>query len=219
MNTGLPTTDSPQLLPQASTSPWTEAIHGLLFLALFVMAAFGPTPLVWPSIITYGVVVLTIPALRRTLPELAVGDVGLAPSACAVALAVIATGVLFAFHAIVRPDVTELVGRLPFDVIPNLVLACIVFSIANAALEEIAFRGLLWGAIANEWNAGVALVATTILFGIGHYDGYPPGLLGAALAGLYGLTLGLLRWWVGGLFLPIACHICADATIFYIVVG
>jgi hypothetical protein len=39
------------------------------------------------------------------------------------------------------------------------------------------------------------------------------------LAGLYGLALGLLRWRAGGLGLAVACHISADATIFYLLVS
>ncbi len=96
----------------------------------------------------------------------------------------------------------------------NLLFAGICFSAANATLEELIFRGLLWEAAAAEWNVGIALAATTILFGVGHLHGYPPGPLGAALAGIFGLALGLLRWWTGGLGLAIAVHVCADATIF-----
>src|SRR5437016_6155498 len=116
-------TGAPQVHTQAATFSWTSAVHALLFFALFAMAAFGPTPFVWPSIITYGAIVLIVSALRRTLPELAVGDIGMAPVACTVALAVITTCVLLGFHAIVGPDVRELAGRLPLDVIPNLVVA------------------------------------------------------------------------------------------------
>jgi membrane protease YdiL (CAAX protease family) len=76
------------------------------------------------------------------------------------------------------------------------------------------FRGLLWDIVAEEWNPGVALVLTAIVFGWGHLHGYPPGYLGAVLAGVHGLALGILRWWAGGLGLPLACHVCADATIF-----
>jgi hypothetical protein len=39
------------------------------------------------------------------------------------------------------------------------------------------------------------------------------------LAGAYGVALGLLRWWSGGLGLTIGCHVCADATIFGIMVS
>ena len=60
----------------------------------------------------------------------------------------------------------------------------------------------------------VTLGVTAALFGLGHLHGYPPGPLGAVLAGLYGVALGLLRWWAGGLGLAVACHVSADATIF-----
>jgi membrane protease YdiL (CAAX protease family) len=93
-------------------------------------------------------------------------------------------------------------------------LAGICFSVINAILEELIFRGLLWEVAAAEWNEGVALVATSVMFGLGHLHGYPPGPLGAVLADIFGLSLGLLRWWTGGLGLAIAVHICADATIF-----
>ena len=62
--------------------------------------------------------------------------------------------------------------------------------------------------------SGVALGGTTVLFGLGHLHGYPPGPLGAVLAGLFGLALGLLRLRTGGLGLAIAVHVSADATIF-----
>jgi membrane protease YdiL (CAAX protease family) len=61
---------------------------------------------------------------------------------------------------------------------------------------------------------GIALAATTVLFALGHLHGYPPGPLGAVLAGIFGLALGLLRLWTGGLGLAIAVHVCVDATIF-----
>jgi membrane protease YdiL (CAAX protease family) len=86
--------------------------------------------------------------------------------------------------------------------------------VLNATLEELLFRGLLWGAVADEWNDRIALAATSLLFGALHLHGYPPGPLGVILAGLYAIGLGLLRTWTGGLGLAVACHICADATIF-----
>ena len=63
-------------------------------------------------------------------------------------------------------------------------------------------------------TSAVALAVTTVCFGCGHLYGYPPGPLGAVLAGAYGLALGVLRWWCGGLALAVGCHMCADATIF-----
>ena len=62
-----------------------------------------------------------------------------------------------------------------------------------------------------------AIVITSAFFGFAHLHGYPPGPLGAVLAGLFGLGLALLRWWTGGLALCACCHVCADVTIFWII--
>jgi membrane protease YdiL (CAAX protease family) len=118
------------------------------------------------------------------------------------------------FHAWVRPEVKELAAGLPVAAFGNVLLAGVCFSVVNATLEEVVFRGVLWGAVADEWNSGVALAVTAVFFGLGHLHGYPPGPVGAVLAGVYGLALGILRWWTGGLALAVGSHACADATIF-----
>jgi hypothetical protein len=118
-----------------------------------------------------------------------------------------------------KPDVSDLLAELPTTLFGNLLLAGVAFSTVNATLEELIFRGLLWEFIVAEWNSYAALGATTVLFGLGHLHGYPPGPLGAVLAGLFGLGLGLMRMWTGGLGLPIAVHICADATISGLLTG
>jgi membrane protease YdiL (CAAX protease family) len=104
--------------------------------------------------------------------------------------------------------------KIPAAAFGHLVLAGVCFSIVNGILEELVFRGVLWEALAKEWNVAMALGVTAALFGLGHLHGYPPGPLGAILAGLYGVALGLLRWLAGGLGLAVACHVIADATIF-----
>ncbi len=103
---------------------------------------------------------------------------------------------------------------MPARAFGNLLLAGVWFSVVNAALEELVFRGVLWEFVAAEWNGRAALGATTVLFGLAHLHGYPSGALGMILAAVFGLALGLLRLWTGGFGLAIAVHICADATIF-----
>jgi membrane protease YdiL (CAAX protease family) len=195
------------------------AIHGGLFLGAVCVVSLALPPMPWPwglllPLVTYAVIAWSVPPLRRTAPSIAVGRIGGAPLACAVVLALATTSVLVGFHASFRPDVKELAAGLPVAAFGNVLLAGVFFSVLNAALEEVIFRGVLWGAIADEWSSGVALVVTAVLFGFGHLHGYPPGPFGAVLAGVYGLALGLLRWWTGGLALALACHVCADATIF-----
>ena len=50
-------------------------------------------------------------------------------------------------------------------------------------------------------------------FGLGHLNGYPPGWTGAVLSGVFGLALGVLRRYSGGLLAPVIAHVSADATI------
>jgi membrane protease YdiL (CAAX protease family) len=195
------------------------SIHGGLFLAAVLAATLALPPLPWPwyllaPLLAYAAVVLALAPLRRTAPRLSAGRLGGAPLACAAALTAATSAALVAFHAWARPPVTELAGRLPVAAFGSLVLAGGCFSVVNAALEEVVFRGVLWGALADEWNSIVALAVTAVSFGFVHLHGYPPGSVGAVLAGLYGLALGLLRWWTGGLGLALGCHACADATIF-----
>lgn len=84
-----------------------------------------------------------------------------------------------------------------------------------------------------RWLHGLAFVALTgaaavvpgfrnwpwvwLVFGCGHLHGYPPGPLGAVLAGLYGLGLGWLRVFSGGLGWPVVARVVADATLFTLV--
>ena len=79
------------------------------------------------------------------------------------------------------------------------------------------FRGILFDAVESLWGRWIAAIATAFLFGYGHLHGYPPGVTGAILAGIFGLCEGWLRVFSGGLGLPILAHMVADATIFAIV--
>jgi uncharacterized protein len=92
--------------------------------------------------------------------------------------------------------------------------AGICFSIFNALLEELIFRGILFDSLESQWGPWGAAIGTAALFGYGHMHGYPPGISGALLAGIYGLCLAALRIHTDGPFLPVLAHITADATIF-----
>ena len=196
-----------------------QAMHAVVFLAAFVVAVTAISPLRWPwylvlPLAAYALVVAVWPRLRRSVPRLTVGRMSGRALLAAVVLAAATVIALVSFHVLVRPDVSGLAVGLPVAAFSSLLLAGVCFSTINAALEELIFRGILWEATAAEWNQGIALVATSIFFGLGHLHGYPPGPLGAVLAGVFGSALGLLRLWTGGLGLAILVHICADATIF-----
>jgi membrane protease YdiL (CAAX protease family) len=196
------------------------ALHGAVFLAALCAVRFGLPPQPWPwylllPLFAYALVVLAWPRLRRSAPRLAVGRMTGWPLVAAVGLAIATSAALMIFDRFAHPDVAHRREKLPLS--ENLLIGAVWFSLVNATLEELIFHGLLWEFIAAEWNSCVALIGTTVVFGLGHINGYPPGPLGAVLAGVFGLALGLLRWWTGGLGLAIAFHICADATIFALI--
>jgi membrane protease YdiL (CAAX protease family) len=125
---------------------------------------------------------------------------------------------LLAFHGTTKPDVGSYRAFLPLGAFGGVILAGVVFTIVNATLEELVFRGVLFDAVQSQWGVWGTLIGTALLFGLGHLHGYPPGPLGACLATLFGFGTGALRFWTGGLLLPIVAHMGADATIYGILV-
>jgi uncharacterized protein len=198
--------------------------HGAVFLSTLIAIRIGLPPQSWPwylllPLLAYSVIVLAWPSLRQTAPRLKVGRLGGWPLAVAAALSIATSVALVLFDKLMHPSLADLGAKLPLYKFDNLLAAGICFSLVNATLEELIFHGLLWEFVAAEWNGCVALVGTTVLFGLGHLHGYPPGPLGAVLAGVFGLAVGLLRWRTGGMGLAIAVHACADATIFGLILS
>jgi membrane protease YdiL (CAAX protease family) len=208
-------------------------VHGGIFVAVWAIVALALPRGGWPwhflaPLIGYYGLVLIAPTLRRTPWRPRVGRLVGMPLLAATQLAALTLAGIAIFQATVDPDVTELAWSIPvkeFAVLAEsagapdapfwgVILAGICFSLFNPVLEELIFRGVLYDAVSAEWGVALAIGVTSGLFGLVHLHGYPPGPIGAALAGFFGLGLGLLRWWTGGLGLAIACHIVADALIF-----
>jgi membrane protease YdiL (CAAX protease family) len=201
----------------------SQAMHGGVFLGAVALTTVALPRSRWPwyfllPLLVYFAIVFVLPPLRRSFRSLSIGRLDRLGVAAAVALSLLTSVALVAYQALERPDVTTLAAGLRIETFGSLVLVGVYFSLLNAVLEEVIFRGVLYEAVAAEWGPAVAVAATAVCFGVGHMHGYPPGLLGAFLAGLYGVALGLLRWWSGGLALTVGCHVCADATIFTILV-
>ena len=88
------------------------------------------------------------------------------------------------------------------------------FSLLNAAVEEAIFRGVLQTALERVSGPIVAIVVQAVAFGVLHIVGVPTGVVGALMAGGWGVLLGLMRWRTQGLLAPYVAHVAADATIF-----
>jgi uncharacterized protein len=89
-----------------------------------------------------------------------------------------------------------------------------MFSMANAAVEEGAYRGVILHALDRSLGPGfAALLLQAIAFGAIHIRGFPRGLLGVGLACIYGLLMGVIRRRAGGMFAPWLAHVFTDIVI------
>lgn len=200
-----------------------RALHGFLFMACFVLAACVPVLRGWPwlwfaPLVGYATIVAAVPGLRRSFPGWPIGRTT-ARTVTATAFVTIASCcALVAFHFTWHPSVEHVAAMFPLTALGSIVWAGIVFCLLNALCEEIVFRAILFNAFDARFGPWGAVMATSLLFGYGHLGGYPPGLTGAILAGIYALALGWLRLSSGGILWPFFAHVAADATIFWLVV-
>jgi membrane protease YdiL (CAAX protease family) len=200
-----------------------RGLHGVVIIASFWLANGVEGFRRWPLLMgvplaAYAVLVGLVPPLRGTFRPWRFGRVTGPAVAATLVLAVGSSVVLLYFESRTHPDLRAFGAVLSNWVGGSVLLFGALFSVGNALLEEIIFRGILFDASESQWGQRFAIAVSATLFGLGHLHGYPPGTLGAVLAGIFGLCLGCLRVHTGGLGLPVIAHIAADATIFKIVV-
>jgi uncharacterized protein len=92
-----------------------------------------------------------------------------------------------------------------------------IFVMVNAVVEEVVYRQVVYEAARSVLSPAPAVIVQAAAFATLHVEGFPAGLAGVGLAFLYGMALGVIRSLTGGLRLPIAAHIVADATIVLLV--
>jgi hypothetical protein len=93
----------------------------------------------------------------------------------------------------------------------------LLFSCANAAVEEAFYRGVIMHALLGTAGTIPALALQAASFGLLHTEGIPSGPAGVLLAAGYGLLLGVIRLRAGGLLAPWLAHVLADVTIVAVV--
>jgi hypothetical protein len=211
------------IIPESTPPSDWRFIHGAAFALLLVCALAVPVLRQWPWIwlaplAAYFVLVAFVPRLRQSLHWCRMGRLSPWTVAATLGVMTLTTLALVAFHCIAQPDMSGFRGALPFAAMGGVVTAGVIFTIVNATLEELVFRGVLFDALLSQRGVWITLLATSALFGLGHLQGYPSGPAGAGLAALFGFGMGVLRLWTGGLALPIAAHMVADATIYGILV-
>lgn len=206
------------------TEPITNlpVVHGFVFLLAFLCTDAVPWPwdwlAQWSPLIAYLVIVGCIPSLRCSIGWLRIGRLTLANSAVTLAVIAVVITIIFVIPQARFPRGFEQV--LPFRTVFGAFISSVLFAAINATVQELVFRGILFDALDSVWGRWGAILVSAIVFGISHlpvmkYLGFGLDVGFASLAMDFGIALGFLRAWSGGLALPIAVHVAADATIAY----
>jgi membrane protease YdiL (CAAX protease family) len=155
----------------------------------------------------------------EVLSWISIGSVDLRSTLYAAILVFGTSGSLLAWYLLASPDVSDLRRMVPTESLVTIVLVGLAFSIFNALWEEISFKGILWGSMTElGFRVPVIIVFQGILFGFVHLNGFPRGWVGAGLAAVYGMCVGILKSRTKTLGIPVLVHFFADATIFVILV-
>lgn len=94
-----------------------------------------------------------------------------------------------------------------------LLPGAVLFACANAAAEELFYRGIFMEALLGTVAVMPAVVLQAVSYGLQHTQGFPSGSLGVTLATVYGLVLGVIRIKANGLLAPWLAHVVADLTV------
>lgn len=190
---------------------WPLFSAGLLFLP-WPFAFIAP-------IVAYLAILLPWKKTRKELSWLRPGKMDKTVVLWMIPVILVSSAALILWLLLCKPDLSDLKAMVPITSVPLLILVGLVFSVFNAAWEEIILKGILWDGLEKTTGAvSFIIIFQAFLFGVMHLNGFPRGIIGAVLAGIYGLLIGFIRKYSGGLLAPIVTHIFADATIFALLV-
>lgn len=105
---------------------------------------------------------------------------------------------------------------------PLVLVSALGFSLINAAVEELYFRGILQGILEREWTSyHSAVFVQAIFFGALHFQppSVPFGVSGVILTTILAFALGYLKILGKGLAAPILAHTVADMGVYLMLAG
>ena len=171
-------------------------------------------------IIVYFLMVLVVKPLREGKLIPSVGEVNRVTVIIGLVVVVVSSSSLILWYWLFNPDIEVFAEYFPKVELYKLMIGGIVFSVVNAIVEEVIYRGILWSGLTNLFDSvSTVIIIQAIIFGVIHYWGVPNGILGVVMAFIYGLFLGAIRSRAKGLLMPIVTHIFADMTIFLILLN
>lgn len=202
---------------------WTRRCKAAAPLAAFSVACFvlGLAGVRYSQVVLglgllwYAAVVRLTPWLRGTATWARWGSFRRDVRLLAVGSGLVAALALLGWYLLVRPNVADLVETfVPDRPLGFLIVGGLLFSMVNAAVEEGAYRGVIFHALETSLGPGLAALSLqAAAFGTLHIAGFPRGWLGVGLACIYGLLMGVIRMRAGGLFAPWIAHVFTDVVI------
>jgi len=203
-----------------------QAFHLSLFCTLWLLIPFViPALSTWPlykvtPLAVYAGVVGASHRLRRSVLWTRPGKLGVGTLFLVLLVVIVSSGALVVWNLIYRPDLGPCRANMPPMPLWLLPLAGLAFALLNSAVEEAIFRGIFMQASDSAVGAGtISVVIQAVIFGWLHYSevGCPKGLVGVAMAFVYGLLLGHLRYRSCGMLAPWLAHAGTDIAVFTIV--
>jgi len=216
------------LVALSAVARWSVATR-ISTLAGLGMVVRLSLPRLWPGLVplaaAFAITALLARAFRplRPLIELPAGRFDREVRWMVAAVVVVAAGAIAAWAGAAGPGAYSEGTRLAVrqaQAQPILVVVplAVVFAAANAAAEEIFFRGAFMSGLIDSVSSAAALPIQAASFGLLHLSGFPSGAVGVALAAAYGMMLGILRIRARGLLAPRVAHVFADLTIISVIV-
>lgn len=165
--------------------------------------------------------VLTAAALVMRLLGSTAAAIGVGrASAGGLAIALGALAAVGALASLIGPALAEpFFGPLPMQLgVPAALVPALLFAIANASMEETAYRGVLLRGLLRSWSPMLALAIQAVVFGLAHgvgsdFSGSPLPVMVATAVG--GLAFGAVALRTGSLLVPVALHAALDIPIYY----
>ncbi len=91
----------------------------------------------------------------------------------------------------------------------------VLLAAINAFEEEFLNRNLLVGAVRTGFGSAHAVAAAAFIFGVGHWNGLPAGVLGVLMTLTLGAVTGTAMVQTRGMFWSWFMHFVPDCVLFY----
>lgn len=102
--------------------------------------------------------------------------------------------------------------------VPNswsMVPVAVMLGAINAFQEEFVYRNAIAGAVRTNFGQVQAVAVSAFIFGIGHWNGLPAGVLGVLMTLALGIITGTAMFQTRGIFWSWFMHFVPDCVLFY----